>query len=48
MKRTEITMWTFGGYTMTPQVFESKKKAVEHGKWMKNNGYIHGFKTRTI
>lgn len=48
MKPTMLLMWTLWGYRMTPQVFESKKSAVSHGRWMRRNGYISKYKAITI
>lgn len=43
--KTKLTMWTSWGYCMTPIVFPSKHKALQHAREMRDNGYIFGFKT---
>lgn len=43
--KTKLVMWTSWGHCMTPQVFDSKRAAVEHAREMRDNGYIFGYRT---
>ena len=41
--KTTIQLTTRWGYCSTPETFPSKRQALEHARWMINNGFAWAY-----